>query len=142
MNLSARVRQLRYAKGWGLDELASRAEISRTALYQIESGRTEVPRAATLRGVARALGVTPESLLSREAGGETPASRTTGAELEAARPAARSRMGYTEQIEVELKFRMLLDSSLREAAVKIVEELFRLLPRSIDDEGTGASDDN
>ena len=38
MNLSRRIRDLRYAKGWGPDELASRAKISRTALYQIERG--------------------------------------------------------------------------------------------------------
>ena len=52
MKLSRRIRDLRYAKGWGPDDLASRAKISRTALYQIESGKTELPRAATLRRIA------------------------------------------------------------------------------------------
>ncbi len=65
MTLAQRVRDLRYAKGWGPDDLAVRAEISRTALYQIESGRTELPRAATLRRIALALGVSTEELLGR-----------------------------------------------------------------------------
>src|SRR3954463_14505586 len=63
MTLAKRVRDCRYAKGWGPDELASRAEISRTALYQIESGKTELPRAATLRRIARALDVPMDVLL-------------------------------------------------------------------------------
>ena len=57
MSLAQRVRDIRYAKGWGPDELANRAEISRTALYQIESGKTGLPRAGTLRRIAVALEV-------------------------------------------------------------------------------------
>jgi transcriptional regulator with XRE-family HTH domain len=63
MTLAKRVRDCRYAKGWGPDELASRAEISRTALYQIESGKTELPRAGTLRRIAKALEVSIDVLL-------------------------------------------------------------------------------
>lgn len=63
MSLAKRVRDYRFAKGWGPDELASRASISRTALYQIESGKTELPRAATLRRIAQALDVSMEVLL-------------------------------------------------------------------------------
>src|SRR5271156_694910 len=63
MNLSRRIRDLRYAKGWGPDELASRAKISRTALYQIERGNTSKPQAGTLRRISRALGVPLEILL-------------------------------------------------------------------------------
>jgi len=63
MSLAKRVRDSRYAKGWGPDELASRAEISRTALYQIESGKTELPRAGTLRRIAKALDVSIDVLL-------------------------------------------------------------------------------
>lgn len=63
MSLAQRVREYRYSKGWGPDELASRAEISRTALYQIESGKTELPRAGTLRRIAIALEVPMEELL-------------------------------------------------------------------------------
>src|SRR5262249_20684803 len=63
MNLSRRIRDLRYAKGWGPDELASRDKISRTALYQIERGNTSKPQAGTLRRISRALGVPLEVLL-------------------------------------------------------------------------------
>jgi len=65
MTLAKRVRDCRYAKGWGPDELASRAEISRTALYQIESGKTELPRAGTLRRIAKALDVSIDILLGQ-----------------------------------------------------------------------------
>ena len=63
ITLAQRVRDFRYSKGWGPDELASRAEISRTALYQIESGKTGLPRASTLRRIAVALDVSMDELL-------------------------------------------------------------------------------
>src|SRR4051795_11806004 len=63
ISLAQRVRDFRYSKGWGPDELANRAEISRTALYQIESGKTGLPRAATLRRIAVALDVSMDELL-------------------------------------------------------------------------------
>src|SRR5271167_4528268 len=63
MSLAQKVRDIRYSKGWGPDELASRAEISRTALYQIESGKTGLPRAGTLRRIAVALDVSMDDLL-------------------------------------------------------------------------------
>jgi transcriptional regulator with XRE-family HTH domain len=66
MSLAQRVRDFRYSKGWGPDELANRAEISRTALYQIESGKTGLPRAGTLRRIAVALEVPMEDLLGHE----------------------------------------------------------------------------
>src|SRR4051794_31324802 len=66
MSLAQRVRDCRYSKGWGPDELASRAYISRTALYQIESGKTALPRAGTLRRIALALEVSMDCLLEHE----------------------------------------------------------------------------
>src|SRR5580658_9944538 len=66
MSLAQRIRDFRYSKGWGPDELANRAEISRTALYQIESGKTGLPRAGTLRRIAVALEVPMEDLLGFE----------------------------------------------------------------------------
>ena len=76
MSLAQRVRDYRYSKGWGPDELASRAAISRTALYQIESGKTELPRAGTLRRIAMALDVSMETLLGHgDAGAGAAASR-------------------------------------------------------------------
>jgi len=66
VSLAQRIRDFRYAKGWGPDELASRAEISRTALYQIESGKTGLPRAGTLRRIALALDVSMDQLLGED----------------------------------------------------------------------------
>src|SRR5215467_10225295 len=90
MSLAQRVRDFRYSKGWGPDELASRASISRTALYQIESGKTELPRAGTLRRIAIALEVPMESLLGHgEAGKTGHASHSVGASRK-----ARSQSGW------------------------------------------------
>lgn len=80
MTIATRVRDCRYSKGWGPDELATRAEISRTALYQIECGKTETPRASTLRRIAKALDVTIEALLGREEASWSSPDRPLGAE--------------------------------------------------------------
>lgn len=80
MSLAQRVRDFRYSKGWGPDELASRAAISRTALYQIESGKTELPRAGTLRRIALALDVPMDHLLGHgEVGATAPTNGSAGA---------------------------------------------------------------
>jgi transcriptional regulator with XRE-family HTH domain len=78
MSLAQRVREIRYAKGWGPDELANRADISRTALYQIESGKTGLPRAGTLRRIAVALEVPMEDLLAHEDQGAAASSAASG----------------------------------------------------------------
>jgi transcriptional regulator with XRE-family HTH domain len=83
MTLAQRVRDFRYSKGWGPDELASRAEISRTALYQIESGKTGLPRAGTLRRIALALDVAMEDLLGHDHDGDS--SHAVGDRTSAAR---------------------------------------------------------
>lgn len=77
MSLAQRVRDYRYSKGWGPDELAGRAAISRTALYQIESGKTELPRAGTLRRIALALDVSMETLLGHADGAPKSPAATT-----------------------------------------------------------------
>src|SRR4051794_12800834 len=87
MSLAQRVRDFRYSKGWGPDELASRAAISRTALYQIESGKTELPRAGTLRRIALALEVPMESLLGHGEAGKS---------AHGAHPATSSRKARTQ----------------------------------------------
>lgn len=92
MSLAQRVREYRYSKGWGPDELASRAEISRTALYQIESGKTELPRAGTLRRIAVALEVPMEDLLG--SGVEPEAVSSAGGRPVAAR-VPRPNFGWT-----------------------------------------------
>ena len=134
MELSKRIRDLRYAKGWGPDELASRAKISRTALYQIERGNTSKPQAGTLRRISRALGVPLEVLLDME---PITHHEGSGAELggvvtpaPAAHPSMTPiRMPSADRAEELLeKFRLLLASPLAEGVARIVEESFRLLP--------------
>src|SRR4051794_15271708 len=133
MNLAKRIRDLRYSKGWGPDELANRAKISRTALYQIERGNTSKPQAGTLRRISRALGVPLEILLdstpvlgehdSAEGMGEgTPITHTMlGSGLERSFSSDRAD-------ELTEKFRMLLASPLADGIARIVEESFRLIP--------------
>ena len=143
MSIAARVRDCRYAKGWGPDELASRASISRTALYQIECGKTEAPRAGTLRRIAEALDVPIESLLGREG-----APRLEQARIEADRPLEFSpdsdylglgspthgpsrRLGADPEDgddEIVRKFRELLETPLGQGVARIVEDSYRLLP--------------
>jgi transcriptional regulator with XRE-family HTH domain len=131
MNLSRRIRDLRYAKGWGPDELASRAKISRTALYQIERGNTSKPQAGTLRRISRALGVPLEILLdtplvSPEGNSGTPANTVT---VNSASGVAPGRVPSSDRAEELLeKFRLILASPLAEGVARIVEESFRLLP--------------
>lgn len=131
MNLAKRIRDLRYAKGWGPDELANRAKISRTALYQIERGNTSKPQAGTLRRISRALGVPLEVLLdSTPLLGESP----DGMESTLTAPsfgglASAERLPTTERGEELMeKFRLLLASPLADGIARIVEESFRLLP--------------
>ncbi|WP_165244795.1 helix-turn-helix domain-containing protein [Paludisphaera soli] len=129
MNLAKRIRDLRYAKGWGPDELANRAKISRTALYQIERGNTSKPQAGTLRRISRALGVPLEVLLD-----STPLLGESDVEEAAvAGPSLGSLIGdrspATERGEELMeKFRLLLGSPLADGIARIVEESFRLLP--------------
>jgi transcriptional regulator with XRE-family HTH domain len=132
MNLAKRIRDLRYSKGWGPDELANRAKISRTALYQIERGNTSKPQAGTLRRISRALGVpleilldsTPvlsESMSSSEAISEPSSLSHAITSLSNDRPFDRAE-------DLVEKFRMLLASPLADGIARIVEESFRLLP--------------
>jgi transcriptional regulator with XRE-family HTH domain len=136
MTLAQRVRDGRYAKGWGPDELASRADISRTALYQIESGKTEHPRASTLRRIAEALMVPTESLL-----GMLPAGASQRIEPEAIRltPTAQPTLsigaGWSithRDRDIERKFTELLRTPLGEGLARIVEETYRLMPSRAD----------
>jgi transcriptional regulator with XRE-family HTH domain len=131
MNLSRRIRDLRYAKGWGPDELASRAKISRTALYQIERGNTSKPQAGTLRRISRALGVPLENLLettpvsANDTGSVSSESTSVGVVTQGLAGRGSTPDRAEELIE---KFRLLLASPLAEGVARIVEESFRLLP--------------
>ncbi len=132
MNLSRRIRDLRYAKGWGPDELANRAKISRTALYQIERGNTSKPQAGTLRRISRALGVPLENLLETtpvSAGDPGLVSSDEPTSVGVVTQGLSGRASTTERAdELIEKFRRLLASPLAEGVARIVEESFRLLP--------------
>jgi transcriptional regulator with XRE-family HTH domain len=137
MNVAHQIRQLRYSKGWSPDDLAGRAHISRTALYQIENGKTGLPRAATLRRIAEALGVAPENLIvADEAELSAPvaprAQRVDLSETKSSRqdPHADEAQGqgWLRELELERKYRVLLRSPLRDAMIRIVEATFQLLP--------------
>jgi len=140
MTLAQRVRDQRYAKGWGPDELANRASISRTALYQIESGKTEQPRASTLRRIAQALDIPTEALLGPNLGivslnwsnGES-LNPTRSAEAAGTIP-SRFRVEDSSMplrgSDLDRKFHELLASPLGEGVARIVEESYRILPRS------------
>jgi transcriptional regulator with XRE-family HTH domain len=141
VDLSKRIRDLRYAKGWGPDELASRAKISRTALYQIERGNTSKPQAGTLRRISRALGVPLESLLDRTPlAHEEMGSEFAGVPMMSAGPSPAIgapaldpapvvvRPSSDRAAELMEKFRVLLASPMAEGIARIVEESFRLLP--------------
>ena len=153
MTLAQRIRDQRYAKGWGPDELASRASISRTALYQIESGKTEQPRAATVRRIAEALNIPTETLLGPHLGmvsvnswnGSelttnllTPPRTSSNSEEDSA--AIRFRFDPSTNVsprerELERKFHELLKSPFRDGVARILEESHRFLPQSNLDSG-------
>lgn len=58
------IRELREQRGWGLNQFADRAGVSRGAVSLIENGRRKRPDSETLRKMARALGVEANMLLS------------------------------------------------------------------------------
>jgi transcriptional regulator with XRE-family HTH domain len=131
MGLATKVRDLRYEKGWGPDELAWRAKVSRTALYQIERGGTSKPQAATLKRISHALGVPLESLLaaaSTSDEGTTARFERTAAAASFSRAVPTSAASSDRGDELIEKFRLLLASPLAEGVARIVEESFRLLP--------------
>jgi transcriptional regulator with XRE-family HTH domain len=131
MDLSRRIRDLRYAKGWGPDELASRAKISRTALYQIERGNTCKPQAGTLRRISRALGVPLEILLESApvSSGTASVPVTSAMMTNPTTLVAPGKLPSSERAEELMeKFRLILGSPLAEGVARIVEESFRLLP--------------
>ncbi len=136
MTLAQRIRDQRYAKGWGPDELASRASISRTALYQIESGKTEQPRAATLRRIAQALDIPTEALLGAHLGVVSVGWAKPEVPRMAEPPAGAVRIRLDEPaasvrgVDIDRKFREVLASPLGEGMARIVEETYRILPHA------------
>ena len=135
MNLAKRIRDLRYSKGWGPDELANSCQdFTDCALYQIERGNTSKPQAGTLRRISRALGVPLEILLDSTPvlAEQIPSSEglTEGGSYSHAMISAGLERSLSSDRADELieKFRMLLGSPLADGIARIVEESFRLLP--------------
>jgi transcriptional regulator with XRE-family HTH domain len=131
MGLSRRIRELRYARGWGPEELAKRAKISRDTLYQIERGNDLKPRPETLKRLARALGVSLAVLLE-----EMPiSSKAVATDMSEAadvltvptRPAGLAISSNRAEILME-KLRVLLASSYAKGIALIIEESLGLLP--------------
>ena len=61
--LSARIKTLRETAGLSQQEVAARGDLSVSLVAKIEQGKKANPRASTLLDLARALGVTPGTLL-------------------------------------------------------------------------------
>lgn len=60
--LGRRIVEARRQRGWTREELAQRADVSRTTLHHLERGATTRPRADTLARLATALGLVPAEL--------------------------------------------------------------------------------
>jgi len=77
--LARRLRTLRLRSGWTIDEVADRADISRSTVYQLERGGTPRPRGQTLHRLAEAYGVSIDELLFHDARSGTERSLDRGA---------------------------------------------------------------
>ena len=64
MELSARVKKLRAAKGWSASDLATKAGVSRRSIGYLEDEHMQ-PRMGTLNKLARALGCSVSELVSK-----------------------------------------------------------------------------
>ncbi|KKL56416.1 hypothetical protein LCGC14_2245630 [marine sediment metagenome] len=62
--MAANIRRLRYGRGLTQDQVAGLAGISRIAFRDIETGKTRHPRVTTLQGIAGALDVGLQELMS------------------------------------------------------------------------------
>ncbi len=66
MTVGQRIKKLRYGRGWGPEALADRAHVSRSSVYELETGRVKRPRASTIHLLAMALEVSVAELLGLE----------------------------------------------------------------------------
>ncbi len=60
--IATRMRELRDARGLSLQDVADRAGIAKSHVWQIEQGKSANPTIATTVGIARALGVSLDYL--------------------------------------------------------------------------------
>jgi transcriptional regulator with XRE-family HTH domain len=63
MSLGERIKALRTQKGWGLRELARRADVRQATLSEIESGKRRDMTTTTAKRIALALGVGVDFLI-------------------------------------------------------------------------------
>lgn len=63
--------RLREAKGWSQAELARRSRLSQPSVWALEHGETGMPKYATLKAVADALGVPVTSITAKRLKGKT-----------------------------------------------------------------------
>lgn len=66
MTLGERIAARRKTLGWSQNELARRAGVNHPTLFKIESGQRVNPSIGTIVKIARALGMTAESLVGAE----------------------------------------------------------------------------
>ena len=64
-NIGLRIRELREAKGWTQEDLASRARLRQASLSAMETGQTKGVDFATLDRIARVFEVEPGFLIVR-----------------------------------------------------------------------------
>ncbi len=62
-NLAKKVKQLREKLGLSQEKLARLADVSNNTIINIEAGKQDNPTIATLKKVAKALGVSVEGLI-------------------------------------------------------------------------------
>jgi transcriptional regulator with XRE-family HTH domain len=62
-----RIRQLRIQRQWSQEELGRRANVGHQTVSDIETGRRDNPKQATLQAIADALGVTVATLYGEPA---------------------------------------------------------------------------
>lgn len=67
MTLSEKLRKLRKDKDWSLDDLATKANVSKSYLWELENRPERKPSAEKLTDIAVQLGVTVEFLLDDNA---------------------------------------------------------------------------
>ena len=61
-DIGARLFELREERGWSQTETARKAGVSQTTIVHVETGQVR-PRMATLRRLAKGLGITVEELI-------------------------------------------------------------------------------
>jgi transcriptional regulator with XRE-family HTH domain len=98
-DFGSRLAELRASRGWSLDELAERMDVSRQAVWYWETGQ-RMPRAELFRKIAEALGVTEHELLE-PARSESP----TSASIEDCKDNLASLLGVpAEKIRILVEF--------------------------------------